>query len=378
MSGAGKTKKKRTYFIIAGEPSGDLHGAKLVAAMKKRSPNLHFVGNGGNKMLEEGVDLLYHTDQLSVMGFSEVVKHTPFLLKVFRNTLKKIAEIKPDRIILIDYPGFNLRMAKKCARLSIPITYFILPQLWAWKENRIKTFHKFIDQSLSIFPFEQGWYEKRGVSANYVGHPFTELAPPKQTKSEFYRKHKLKESTKILTLLPGSRQQEIDKMWPVFYEAACEIKKNNNIEIMVAKSSGVNLTHKEYCHIEEEDVYASILYATAAITASGTAALECAVLDTPQVVCYKLSSFSAFIAKQMNRAQFVSMPNLIAERLVVNELLQKEVNVDNISRHLLPLLKDSPQRKLMLQDFEEIRRSLGLPGVYERAAESILKRTQRG
>ena len=139
MTGVGKTEKKRTYFIIACEPSGDLHGARLVAAMKKRSPKLHFVGNGGNKMLEEGVDLLYHTDQLSVMGFSEVVKHTPFLLKVFRNTLKKIAEIKPDRIILIDYPGFNLRMAKKCARLSIPITYFILPQLWAWKENRIKT-----------------------------------------------------------------------------------------------------------------------------------------------------------------------------------------------------------------------------------------------
>jgi len=378
MTGVGKTGEKRTYFIIAGEPSGDLHGAKLVAAMKKNSPNLRFVGNGGNKMLKEGVDLLYHTDQLSVMGFSEIFKHIPFLLKVFRNTFKKILEIKPDRIILIDYPGFNLRMAKKCARLSIPTTYFILPQLWAWKENRIKTFHKFIDQSLSIFPFEQKWYEKRGVSANYVGHPFTELEHPKKTKSEFYRKHKLKENTKILTLLPGSRQQEIDKMWPVFYEAAQEIKKNNNVEIMIAKSSGVNLDQKKHCHIEEDDVYASILYATAAITASGTASLECAVLDTPQVVCYKLSCFSGFIAKQMNKAPFVSMPNLIAGRTVVNELLQKEVNSENIAKHILPLLIDTPQRKLMLQDFEEIRRSLGIPGAYERAAESILKRTPHG
>ena len=378
MTGVDKTGKKRTYFIIAGEPSGDLHGAKLVAAMKKRSPHLRFVGNGGNKMLEEGVELLYHTDQLSVMGFSEVIKHIPFLLKVFRNTLKKIVETRPDRIILIDYPGFNLRMAKKCARLSIPTTYFILPQLWAWKENRIKNFHKFIDQSLSIFPFEQSWYEKRGVSTNYVGHPFTELGPPKQTKSEFYRKHKLEENTKILTLLPGSRQQEIDKMWPVFYEAAHEIKKNNNVEIMIAKSSGISLHEKEYCHVEEEDVYASILYATAAITASGTASLECAVLDTPQVVCYKISRFSGLIAKQMNRAPFVSMPNLIVGRTVVVELLQKEVNSDNIVRHLLPLLKDSPERKVMLQDFEEIRRSLGVSGAYERAAESILKRTRHG
>ena len=378
MTGADKIGEKRTYFIIAGEPSGDLHGAKLVAAMKKRSPHLRFVGNGGNKMMEEGVDLLYHTDQLSVMGFSEIFKHIPFLLKAFRNTLKKIIEIKPERIILIDYPGFNLRMAKKCARLSIPTTYFILPQLWAWKENRIKTFHKFIDQSLSIFPFEQSWYEKRGVRANYVGHPFTELGAPKQTRSEFYRKHKLNENTKILTLLPGSRQQEVDKMWPIFYKAALEIKKNNNVEIVLAKSRGVNLHQKEDCHVEEDDVYASILYATAAITASGTASLECAVLDTPQVVCYKLSCFSGFIAKQMNRAPFVSMPNLIAGSTVVVELLQKEVNSDNIARHLLPLLKDSTQRKVMLQDFEEIRRSLGIPGAYERAAESILKRTQHG
>jgi len=378
MTGVGITGEKTTYFIIAGEPSGDLHGAKLVAAMKKRSSNICFVGNGGNKMREEGVDLLYHTDQLSVMGFSEIVKHIPFLLKVFRNTLKKIVEIKPERIILIDYPGFNLRMAKKCARLSIPTTYFILPQLWAWKENRVKTFHKFIDQSLSIFPFEQSWYEKRGVSTNYVGHPFTEPGTPKKTKAEFYRKHKLKENTKILTLLPGSRQQEVDKMWPIFYEAALEIKKKNNVEIMLAKSSGVNVHPKEDCHVEEEDVYASILYATAAITASGTASLECAVLDTPQVVCYKLSSFSGFIAKQMNRAPFVSMPNLIAGRTVVNELLQKEVNSDSIAIHLLPLLKDSSQRRLMLQDFEEIRRSLGIPGAYERAAESILKRTRHG
>jgi len=216
------------------------------------------------------------------------------------------------------------------------------------------------------------------VSANYVGHPFTELGAPKQTKSEFYRKHKLKENTKILTLLPGSRQQEIDKMWPIFYEAAHEIKKSNNVEIMIAKSSGVNLDQKEDCHIEEEDIYASILYATAAIAASGTASLECAVLDTPQVVCYKVSSLSGFIAKQMNKAPFVSMPNLIAGRAVVIELLQKEVNSNNVARHLVPLLKDSPQRKVMLQDFEEIRRALGIPGAYERAAESILKRARYG
>ena len=364
--------KPKTYFIVAGEPSGDLHGAKLITAMKKRTPDIRFVGHGGDKMCKEGLEMLYHIDQLSIMGFSEVINHLPFFIKALRVTKKNIISIKPDRIILIDYPGFNLRLAKKCSHLSIPISYFILPQLWAWKENRIKFFQKHIEQSLCIFPFEQSWFEKRGVFANYVGHPFAETPTPKLSKTAFYQKHGIGEEKKILVLIPGSRQQEVDKMWPVYYRAAIKIQEANNIEIVVAKGDGVTLPNADGCHIEEKDTYGAMLYATAAITTSGTASLECAVLDTPQVVCYKMSKASGLIAKLMNRSPFISMPNLIAEKQVVSEFVQNEANPTNIIKAIIPLLSDTSERKNMLQDFEQIRRSLGMPGVYERAANAII------
>ena len=373
MKSYSEQTKQKTYFIVAGEPSGDLHGAKLIAAIKKLNPEACFVGLGGDKMKKEGLETLYHTDQLSVMGFSEIVKHLPFLIKALGVTTKNIVSIKPDKIILIDYPGFNLRLAKKCSRLSIPISYFILPQLWAWKENRIRFFQKYIDQSLCIFPFEQSWFEKRGVSTNYVGHPFTEDLHPKLSKTAFYQKHGISKEKKILTLIPGSRQQEIDKMWPVYYKTAIKIQESNDIEIVVAKSGGVTLPNTQGCHIEENDTYGAMTHATAAITTSGTASLECAVLDTPQVVCYKLSCVSGTIARLMNHAPFISMPNLIAEKEVVNEYLQNEVNPNNIIKAIVPLLSDTLERKNMLQDFEQIRRSLGLPGVYERAAKAIIR-----
>ena len=373
MQSYNKSTRPKEYFIVAGEPSGDLHGAKLIAAIKKLTPEASFVGLGGDKMKKEGLEILYHTDQLSKMGFSEIIKHVPFFLKVLKITTQNIISRKPDKIILIDYPGFNLRLAKKCSSLSIPISYFILPQLWAWKESRIRFFQKYIDQSLCIFPFEQDWFEKRGVSTNYVGHPFTESPPPQLSKTAFYQKHGISKGKKLLTLIPGSRQQEVDKMWPVYYKSAIKIQEYNNIEIVVAKGGGVVLPKVPGFHIEEKDIYGAMAYATAAITTSGTASLECAVLDTPQVVCYKLSWVSGLIAKRMNRAPFISMPNLIAEKQVVSEYLQNEANPNNIIKTIVPLLSDTPERKAMLQGFEQIRRSLGLPGAYERAAKSIIR-----
>ena len=193
-------QKPLTFFIIAGEASGDMHGGKLISQIKYAHPNSRFIGHGGERMIESGLEIIEHVDQLAVMGFSEVIKHLPFLMNVMGNSLGKLREIRPDRIILIDYPGFNLRLAKNCKGLRIPITYFILPQLWAWKEKRIKFFHRYIDQALSIFPFEQDWFEERGVPTNYVGHPFTEIDEIKISKEAFLSKHKILEDKKVLTL----------------------------------------------------------------------------------------------------------------------------------------------------------------------------------
>ena len=367
-----------TFFIIAGEASGDLHGAKLMQELQKLAPNISFIGHGGDKMIDQGLKVIQHLEKMSVMGFSEIIKHLPFLFSVMGETLNQLEEIKPNRIILIDYPGFNLRLAKNCSGLSIPITYFILPQLWAWKEKRIKTFQRYIDQSLSIFPFEQNWFEKRGVPTNYVGHPFNENIGPTLTKAEFYTKHKIDQGRNVVTLLPGSRQQEVDQLWPIFYKSAMEIKEKQDVDIMVGKFRGITLPKEKDILIENDDIYAAISYAKAAITASGTASLECAVLDTPEVVCYKLSYVSGLILKKLNKTPFISMVNLIANRKIVTEFVQSGVKVKNIVREITPLLSNTKQRKDMLLGFDEVRRSLGLPGVYKRAAESIMKKTNSG
>jgi lipid-A-disaccharide synthase len=217
---------------------------------------------------------------------------------------------------LIDYPGFNLRLAKKNAEQGIPITYFILPQLWAWKEKRIKVFERYIDQSLSIFPFEKNWFEARGVVADFVGHPFSDIVGPETNKKQFLSKHGLSKSDDILTLLPGSRQQEIDKLWPIYCRTVDILRSDMpELKVLVGKASGVSLPNvMENLLYEKEDIRAAMAHGTVALTASGTATLECAVLDTPEVVCYKLSYLSGKIAKKINKAPFISMANLIVGR----------------------------------------------------------------
>ena len=372
-----RNKAPQTFFIVAGETSGDMHGAQLISEIKKILPESNFVGHGGDKMIKSGLKIIYHVDKLAVMGFSEVLKHLPFLLNVMGESLGKLREIRPDRIILIDYPGFNLRLAKNCNGLKIPITYFILPQLWAWKENRIKSFHKYIDQALSIFPFEQAWFEKRGVPTNYVGHPFTEIEEVGLSQEQFLSKHKISKDEIILTLLPGSRQQEVDKHLPVYLAAAKELQQHNpNLKVLVAKAPSVNLPSLyDDILVEEENIRAAISFAKASITTSGTASLECAVLDTPQIVCYKLSRISGTIASHLNKSPFISMANLVVGKKIVPELIQKDVNKKEIVSALQPLLQNSKERRKMLEGFNGVRRSLGLPGAYARAAEAIIKRT---
>ena len=368
-------KDAPTFFIVAGEQSGDLHGAKLIQSIKKINPDSTFIGHGGDRMRSCGLEGMYHVDQLAIMGFTEIVKHLPFMINVMGESLEKIKSTNPSRIILIDYPGFNLRLAKNCRPHGIPVTYFIMPQLWAWKENRIKYFHQYIDQSLSIFPFEQEWFEQRDVPTNYVGHPFNEGLDPKLSKAEFYSKHNLNDDDTLLALIPGSRQQEIDRHLTLYYNSALSLKsKIDNLKIIVTKADNVNFNLPDDVIIESDDVYGAMKYSKAAITTSGTASLECAIMDTPEVVCYKLSQISYLISSLMNKSPFISMVNLIAGRMVVPEFLQRQVTQKNIIEALIPLLSDTVERKKMLEGMSQVRRSLGMPGAYDRAAEAILKR----
>ena len=363
------------FFIVAGEQSGDLHGSKLIDSIKKQYPKSSFVGHGGDRMVSSGLEIMHHVNDLAIMGFTEVIKHLPFMINVMGESLEKIKDIHPDRIILIDYPGFNLRLAKNCRPHGIPVSYFVMPQLWAWKEKRKKYFHEYVDQSLSIFPFEQEWFEKRNIPTNYVGHPFSEGLKPKMSKKDFYLKHNLNEKDTLLAIVPGSRQQEVDRHLSLYLKCANQIEETiKNLRVIVTKADNVFIDVPSNVLVEDDDIYGAMQYSKAAITTSGTASLECAILDTPEVVCYKLSSMSYLISSLLNKAPFISMVNLIGNRLVVPEFLQYKANQSAIVDSILPLLKETAERKKMLDGMSQVRRSLGIPGVYDRAADAILSR----
>ena len=370
------TSKINTVFIVAGEPSGDIHAAKLVSALKVISPKTKFFGNGGDKMTESGVEIIHHINDLSVMGFIEVVKHLPRLLHIMKNTLSAIKNIKPDRIILVDYPGFNLRLAKKIKKLKmdIPVTYFILPQLWAWKESRIKIMKKTIDQSISIFPFEEEWFNSRGLDTFYAGHPFIEKNYDLDDKTKFFNKHNFKQDRPIIVLLPGSRQQEIDYHWPIFLKTVAILnKKTPGVQTIVVKYNNVTLNPVP-AHIKiEVSMRSAMKYGTAAISSSGTATLECALANLPTVVCYKMSYINWILFNFFGEVKYISIVNLIANKRIIPELIQHKMNPDNLTKKIFPYLDiKSNKRKATIKKYKKLRKNLGSTGVFDRIANIIV------
>ena len=367
----------KKYFIIAGEPSGDLHGSKLIRAIKEINPNASFMGHGGNKMEKEGLKLIEHIDRLSIMGFIEVLKHLPRFKRILKKTIDAIRKSKPNRVILIDYPGFNLRLAKKIKSLGIPITYFILPQAWAWKEGRVKDIKNLVDQPISIFPFEVEWFKSKNLDVVYAGHPFMDLEHISESTKSLFNRHSLNANEPILTLLPGSRQQEIDKHWPIFLKTVSIIKKKvEKLQVIVGKSSNITIPNCPEDFRIEKDARKAIIAGTAALASSGTTNLECVIENTPLVVCYKLNLSSWFLTKLIVQIKYSSIVNIILNKRVVNEFLQHRMKPNLLSEEIIDLLNtESKGRQKMLNEFNNIRQMLGDSGVFLRIADLILKRT---
>ena len=366
-------------FIIAGEESGDIHGAKLVEEIKKLNPSIKLLGHGGNKMKAAGVEIIEHISDLARVGFNEVIKHLPYMFNVMSQTIKTIQEISPSRVIMIDYPGFNLRLAKKLNILNIPVTYFILPQVWAWKEKRAEIIKNYIDQALSIIPFEKDWFGKHGINIDFVGHPFVDIEEPSITKKEFFSKHSLALNKPLLTLLPGSRQQEIDRHWPIFNDVINKLHNIfPNIQFIVGKAPNIILSDcPEFIHIEKDNPRLTMYYGDAGLIASGTATLEAAVLDLPTVVCYKTSKITYWIGKRLAKVKHLSLINLIANREIVPEFIQQQMNTEVLVKALIPLLSDTREREKMISGYKQITEQLGERGVYRRAAKLIVGKTLR-
>lgn len=341
---------KEKIFIIAGEDSGDLHGANLISTIKKINPSAHFYGIGGNRMQKEGLHITEHIRNLNIIGFFEVIRHYRRIKKIFDDTLLEIKKIKPDKIILIDYPGFNLRMAKKLSAQDFDITYFILPQVWAWKESRKKILRNCCDRLISIIPFEKIWFKNRGIDVHYAGHPISSISNKKYDKEKFRHKHSIPDENKIIALLPGSRKGEIQRHWKIFSDTIDKISSvKKNITFILIEGQNVNIDSPSNIIKIKANQYEAIYSADAAIVCSGTATLETAMLKCPMIVCYKLSAPTWFLAKLMSKVKYLSLVNLISGKKIVPEFLQKDMSSKNLSREILSLI-DDPKKKRAQQD----------------------------
>lgn len=363
------------YYIIAGEASGDLHASNLMKAIKQKDSNAEFRFWGGDLMQKvSGEKPVKHYKDLAFMGFLEVIQNLGTILNNIKFCKKDIANYKPDVLILVDYPGFNLRIAKFAKESGIKVVYYISPQLWAWKEGRVETIKKYVDEMLVILPFEKDFYKKHNVDAHFVGHPLLDAISDLQeiNVDDFKKEFHLNEK-EIIALLPGSRKQEVEKMLQLMLSVRNHFSDYQFV-IAGAPSLPKDFYEKytdENVHFVSNRTYDLLRCSKAALVTSGTATLETALLNVPEVVCYKGSRISYEIGKRLiKNIKYISLVNLIMDREVVKELIQDELNTENLVKELNLIL--GVNRNKMLEDYAELREKLGNSGASENAAEIIV------
>lgn len=359
------------YYIIAGEASGDLHGSNLIKELQHLDADADIRCWGGDKMQATGAILVKHYKDLAFMGFAEVIKNLPTILQNFKFCKNDIASFSPDVIIFIDYPGFNLRMAKWVKENNYKTIFYISPQVWAWKESRVKNIKKYIDKMLVILPFEKDFYKKWNYEVEYVGHPLVKVV------EDFKNEHpQIHVSEKTIALLPGSRKQEIATKLPVMLEAT---KNFSDYTFIVAKAPSIEdgfyesfTKHFKNVKVISNETYSLLMKSVAALVTSGTATLETALFEVPEIVCYKAGNISYQIAKRLVKLKFICLVNLIMNKEVVKELIQNNLTPEKITDELKKVLFDSDKRKKMKEDYSQLKKLLSEGGnASKNAAESI-------
>lgn len=371
------------YYIIAGEASGDLHGANLMKELKIKDPSAEFRFWGGDLMEQQSNSLVKHYKELAFMGFIEVVSNIRTISKNLRFCKKDIELFSPDILILIDYPGFNLRIAEYIKK-TLPktkISYYISPQIWAWKQSRVHKIKKCVDQMLTILPFEKDFYKKFNVEVDFVGHPLLDAINNYKKleidKNEFYKKNNLEINKKIIALLPGSRTQEIKKMLPIMTSV---IKNFTDYQFVVAGApSKTSDFYKPYLNNQvkliHNQTYDLLNFSSAALVTSGTATLETALFKIPQIVCYKGSKVSVIIAKYLIKVKYISLVNLILDKNAVTELIQDNLTAKKIISELSLILPDGKNHQEVMKQYKKLSEKLGKGGASKKAAEMIYKST---
>lgn len=358
------------YYLIAGEASGDLHGSKLIQALKASDVEAEFRCWGGDAMQAAGATLVKHYRELDYMGFTEIVKHLPEIKRNLKFCKKDLKDYRPDVVIFIDYPGFNLRIASFAKKSGFKTAYYISPQIWAWNERRIKRIKKSVDKMLVILPFEKEFYNNHKVDVTYVGHPLTEIIGEELSKPIDWLYNQ-----PVIALLPGSRLQEIKQKLPVMLQVTRKFPKKL---FVVAGTPSIEKDYykrlmSDYPEVKlvQGQTYNLLKQAEAAIVTSGTATLETALFGVPEIVCYKSSFLSYQIARSLIKVRFISLVNLILDKPVVKELIQENFNVINLERELHFLLNDLGKSERMQNEYTKLWRLLGGAGGFNLAAQEI-------
>ncbi len=371
-------------LLSAGEASGDMYAARLATALKARQ-NVQIFGMGGPQMQAAGVELVMHYDEVSVVGITEIVKHLPSLVKGMERMVGEAERRKPAFAILTDFPGFHLRLARKLQPKGIRNVYYICPQFWAWRPWRANLVRRRFEKALCIFPFEQEFFTNAGVSTEFIGHPLVGTVVATKDRKQFCESHSLAPGRPVVTVLPGSRSAELAHHLPVLQEACARIHAKMPVQFVVAAAHAKDVSrltqgwpHGLKLCVVEGETYDALAAADAAIVSSGTATVEAALLDAPMVVVYRVSPLTATLAKPLVRTSYFAMPNLIAERKVVPELVQDDFTPDRVAAEILRLLQDPNARRTLRTGLREVRQRLGPPGAVDRAADSIVRLLSKG
>jgi lipid-A-disaccharide synthase len=365
-----------SVMIVAGEASGDQYGARLFSALRDAASGCSAFGIGGDRMQAEGAELLFHVRDTAIMGFVEVAARFPFLRRMFATCVRALDRRRPDVVVLIDYPGFNLRLARAAKRLGVPVLYYISPQVWAWGKNRAARMRRLVDRLCVVFPFEQAIFEAAGVPTTFVGHPLLEILPD-VPRDRFLARHGLPDE-RILALLPGSREQEIDRILPVALDAAGRLRSRVPFRTVIGASSLPDSVYSRHLAVApdaillRDDTHGLMQHAHAAIVTSGTATVETAYYRTPMVIVYRTSRLNYAIGRQLANVEHIGMANILAGARVVPEFLQHEVKADNIAAAMFPLMTDEAERDAMRANLARVRESMGTPGASRRTAKAVL------
>lgn len=374
------------FLLSAGEASGETYGAQLIEALRRVQPGAKFFGMGGERMRAAGCELLVDASEVAVVGLVEVLTHLPRIRQRFDELMREAERRRPDAAVLIDFPEFNLRLARELHRLKIPVFYFVSPQIWAWRTGRVKQIKKYVREMIVIFPFEQDFYRKHGVEVTYVGHPLAYAPPPQASRDDFARQERVDPGKPWIALLPGSRQKELRLNLPPMVEAVELLRRQgHDFEYLLPVASTLRRDWVErQLGVAAQGIRltclsrSTLMHSRAAVVASGTATVEAALAGTPFVVVYRLAPLTWLLGRRLVSLDTFAMPNLIARRRIVPELIQGGFTGASVVRELHAILPDGPARSQMIQDLQEVQARLrdqtGDQSPADRAAHEILRR----